>query len=81
MGIHMEELQSKVWEAGTGVPSAFRPHGVGVHYPLGTSMCSPTWKLSDRSPRYWYFMKTSLHRHDQLLTPFLAPLLSLKNGG
>ena len=33
-----------------------------------------------QTPYYWDFREDFSYRHAQLLTPFLAPLLSLRNG-
>ena len=33
-----------------------------------------------QTPHYWDFMEASSRRHDQLLTPFSAPLPFLENG-
>ena len=33
-----------------------------------------------QSTHYWDFTEASLHRHDQLVTPFLALLCSLEDG-
>ena len=51
----------------------------GVPQPPSTYMCSLTCK-APQTPYYWDFREAFSYRHDQLLTPFLAPLLSLKNG-
>lgn len=50
-------------------------HGAGVYHPPGRWMCSPTQKFS-KACTWGIFMKVSLYRHNQLLTPYPAPLLS-----
>lgn len=50
------------------------PCGGGMHHPPGMWTCSPTQKFSELHTLGIY-MEASSHRHDQLLSQSLAPLL------
>lgn len=54
--------------------------GVGVYYPPGSWMCSPTWMLSEHHTLE-IFPGALSHRHDQSLTQSLVPLPFPNNGG
>lgn len=53
---------------------------LGMSVTLLMYMGSPTWELS-KTYAVGNFMETSSHKHDQLLTPSLASLPSLEDGG
>ena len=64
------------WGLGGSQVQGLQPRGIGVH--PSPSTCSPTWNLS-APPFYWDFMEASSWWHDQLPTPFSAPLPSLED--
>lgn len=75
--------QIKIHKVRSGtVPGAGRavcPCGIGASALLGTWMCSPAWALSGHV--LWGFYGGSVTEGGMiLLTPFPAPLPSLKNG-
>lgn len=68
------------WEGlgGSQVQELLCPCGIGG-VPSSQYMVVFTNVETLQTPYYWDFREASSHRHDQLLTPFLAPLISLEN--
>ena len=66
-----------IWKGPKG--RSFSSYKVGVCHSPGMWMYSPTWKLS-KPLTLVIFMEASSCRHDQLLTPSLAPPPSLEDG-
>ena len=66
--------KSEVWK---GLECrSFRPHGTGRQHPPDVDVFINLEVL--RTLCYWCFMEVFSNRHDQLLTPFPAPLPSLQ---
>lgn len=68
---------NKVWE--DPEPRNFWPNGVRVCHPPSVDVF--TNQEAHQTPYYWVFAEASSSRHDQILTSFLTPLLSLRMEG